>query len=49
MALTAIVVDDSAVSRALLKRGLSKAGVRWWAKPARVSERWSCTKNTAQR
>lgn len=27
MALTAIVVDDSAVSRALLKRGLSKAGV----------------------
>jgi two-component system chemotaxis response regulator CheY len=27
MALTAIVVDDSAVSRALLKRGLNKAGV----------------------
>jgi two-component system chemotaxis response regulator CheY len=27
MAMTAIVVDDSAVSRALLKRGLNKAGV----------------------
>ena len=27
MSFTAIVVDDSAVSRALLKRGLHKAGV----------------------